>query len=91
MSHRVVHVEGELTPAQRRRKRWGENLSAQLEASGLTVKEFHRLLLAQDVDVSTQAIYSWLKGDTAPRPESQAVIAQVLSTRAHLLFPVVAA
>lgn len=84
-------IEGNLTPAQRRRIRWGENLAAQLEMNDLTVKQLHRCLLDRDVDVSTQAIYSWLKGDTAPRPETQAVLAEVLRTRAHLLFPAAAA
>ena len=87
---RMVRIEGTLTDAQRRRIRWGENLTAQLAACDLTVKQLHRALLDRGVDVSTQAIYSWLKGDTAPKPETQAAIADVLRTRAHLLFPVVA-
>ncbi len=87
----VIHIEGaQLTPAQKRRIQWGHNLRDHLDAHKLTVKQFHRRLLEQGLDVSTQAIYSWLKGDTAPRPEAQAIIAQALSTRSHLLFPVAA-
>lgn len=74
------------TLADARRVKWGENLSDQL--GPLTVKQFHRLLLDAGVDVTTQAIYSWKKGQTAPKPETQAVIARVLGTRPHLLFPV---
>jgi DNA-binding XRE family transcriptional regulator len=85
------HIEGDMTPAKRRRLRWGQNLDTQMKANGFKVKQLHRALLEHDVDVSTQAIYSWLKGETAPRPETQAVIAEVLRTRAHLLFPAEAA
>lgn len=91
MPNRVVHLEGDSTPAQRRRRLWAENLRDQLDAQDVKVKQLHRLLLDNGVDVTTQAIYSWLKGDTAPRPETQIVVAQVLRTKASVLFPVVAA
>jgi hypothetical protein len=88
----VIHIEGELmTAAEKRRRDWGENLAAHLDAQGLTVKRFHQMLLeVPGFKVSRQAVYMWLKGDTAPSPESQAVIAKVLGTRSHLLFPVAA-
>lgn len=70
------------------RARWGENLRHQLDAHGWSVREFQSRLRGTGVDVSTQTIYSWLKGDTAPRPNAQGRIADVLGAHAHLLFPV---
>ncbi len=87
----VIHLDGESTPAQRRRRLWAENLRDQMEAQSVSVKQMHRAMLDEGVDVTTQAIYSWLKGDTSPRPETQIVVAQVLRTKASVLFPVVAA
>ncbi len=87
----VAVVTDDKSPAERRRTQWGENLAEHLTARNLTVKTFHRALLEENVDISTQAIYSWLKGDTAPRPETQVAIAKILFTRPHILFPAAAA
>lgn len=85
----MIHIEGKDMPAAvKRRLRWGENLREQVDANGMTVKQFHAALRVAGVDVSIQAVYMWLKGDTAPRPEIQGKVAEVLGTRAHLLFPV---
>ena len=85
----VIHTDGNAaTPAEKRRKRWGENLKEHVDARGMTVKQFHAALRTAGVEVTIQAVYMWLKGDTAPRPELQGQIAEVLGTRAHLLFPV---
>lgn len=85
----MAQIEGkDMPPAVKRRLRWGENLREQIDARNMSVKQFHALLGTAGVDVTIQAVYMWLKGDTAPRPELQGQIAEVLGTRAHLLFPV---
>lgn len=76
------------TPAQRRRKRWGQNLKAALDDRDLKVRQFQQQLAVNGLDVSRQAIYWWLAGDVAPQAESQSVIAKVLEIPAHQLFPV---
>lgn len=79
-------------PAKRLRVRWGQNLADAMEGNGkMTRKQLQRALEAEGLEVSLQAIGYWLKGDTAPRAHHQAVIAKVLKTRAHLLFPAEAA
>lgn len=78
----------ELTAAELRRACWGRNIAAQLAVLNLNVKQFHRELLQHGIDVTTQAIYAWLNGDTAPRPETQIAIAKVLRVSHSMLFPI---
>jgi hypothetical protein len=87
----VVTIEGNLTPAQRRRRRWGTNLSDTLGARGMTAKLFHKALTDAGLEVTLQAVYLWLNGRTAPRPEHQVVIATTLGVPANVLFPLVVA
>lgn len=77
----------DMTPAQQRRALWGRNINAQLDVLGMNVKQLQRALLAEGVDVTPQAIYAWLNGDTAPRPETQVVIARILRIAHPMLFP----
>ena len=83
----VTVIDCEKDPAKRRRRLWGENLSALLETRGMTAKQFHAALVDAGLSVSQQAMYLWLKGKTAPRPEHQAVISRVLGVPAHMTFP----
>ena len=90
---------GDLTPpAQRRRLVWAGKLSDQLRFVGwvtsdgrLDYKRFQHELAEAGCKVSRQAVSQWLAGETAPSPENQAVIAKVLRTAPHLIFPVEAA
>jgi transcriptional regulator with XRE-family HTH domain len=77
----------ELTPEQRLRLEWAGNLKAELNAKKKTPKSFHLELLEAGLDVTVQAVYSWLAGNTSPSPVNQAWIAHVLQAPAHRLFP----
>lgn len=81
----------EATPAERRRSVWGRNLTELMDLHGHTVKSFHRALLAEDLDVTQQAIYAWRNGTSAPTIEKQVIVARVLKTSVNMLFPPVAA
>ncbi len=83
-THKVIASE---TFAERRRRVWAENLNACLDLHGWTPKRFHRELTAAGVEVSKQALYRWLSGATSPAIDHQIVIAKVLRTTHHLLFP----
>lgn len=87
----VIRIEREGTPAELRRRNWAANLSATLAAQGVTAKGLHGRLVAEGVDVSKQAVYQWLAGETAPTPERQAAIAKALSVPASVLFPIASA
>jgi len=90
---------GEQTPAaQRRRIVWAQKLEEQLRFVGwvknngkVDIKRFHLALQASGGKATRQAVDQWLAGLTAPTPENQAVVAKVLRTAPHLLFPVDAA
>lgn len=90
---KVTHIDEhcEVTPAERRRSVWGQNLTELMDLHGHTVKSFHRALLDEDLDVTQQAIYAWRNGTSAPTIEKQVVIAKVLKTSVNMLFPAVAA
>lgn len=75
------------TREQQLREKWGEALADELAAKTLTPKQFHRLLLDAGADVTLQAVYQWLNGQTAPSPYNQAYCAAVLRAPAHRLFP----
>lgn len=87
----VKSIGDQTTARQRRRIAWAENLNRQLQFVTWTPKQFVHELNAAGLDVSRQAVDCWLRGTKAPSPESQAVIAKVLRTAPHLLFPVEAA
>ena len=77
------------TPAQRRRRAWGRNLTSTLDTRGITPKQLRQLLAAEGCKVSQAAIYQWLAGETAPTPERQVIIGHVLSVPASVIFPIV--
>lgn len=75
-------------PEERLRLVWAQSLREHMEFRRLTVKQL-RLRLAEehDVDVTRQAIESWLAGKTAPRPYYQQAIGAVLDMPARTVFP----
>lgn len=87
---------GEKTPAaQRRRIVWAQKLEDQLRFVGwvkdngkVDTKRFHLALQAAGGKATRQAVDQWLTGATSPTPENQVVVAKVLRTAPHLLFPV---
>ena len=79
------------TPAAERRRRWASNLTDTLRLQDRTPKQFRIALAEHGLEVSMQCVYQWLRGDTAPSPESQAVIARTLGQPPAVLFPVEAA
>lgn len=85
------YIGDQTTPAQRRRLRWAESLSEQLRFVGWTEKQLRHELAASGLRVSRQTVQNWLTGRAAPSPENQAIIAKVLRTAPHLLFPLEAA
>lgn len=69
------------------RDEWAANLRDELDAKGLTVKQFHLALVEAGADVSLQAVYQWLSGTSAPSPYNQSFCGHVLRAPAHRLFP----
>lgn len=86
-----TRIGDKTTPAHRIRINWGESLREQLAFLKWTPKQFRHELSLAGLEVSRQAISQWLAGETSPRPHHQAVIASVLRTSVHRLFPVDAA
>jgi len=91
----VTRIDKEPDAAKRRRRQWAQNLKDALASrpgGEWSPKRFHRevetALEGSGQTITIQAVYFWLSGETAPRPEMQNVIAQVLGIPAHLLFPV---
>ena len=84
-----LQIHGEATPPnQRIRDEWAESLADHLTARGWSRKDLRASLLERGVKVTEQAVGQWLRGETSPRPHTQAVIAAVLGVPAHRLFPV---
>lgn len=52
-----------------------------------TRKALQRALLAVGVDVSLQAMSMWFRGETLPKPTTQAALAYVLGVPHRALFP----
>lgn len=75
------------SPEQQLRLEWARNLKLELGTKKLNVKEFHLRLIEAGADVTVQAVYSWLAGNTAPSPINQAFIAHVIQAPASRLFP----
>lgn len=73
------------------RREWAESLRDHLKARGLTRKQFQQLLAEHDLNVTHQAIGSWLRAETMPRLTHQATIARALKVPVRRLFPVEAA
>lgn len=82
------------TAAQRRRAQWARNLKELLETNARigrtpsTPKQLHQAVVDAGVQISRQAVYLWLSGESAPSVENQPVIARVCGVPHHLLFPV---
>lgn len=85
------YIGDKTSPAQRRRIKWGERLAEQIKFVGWEPKRFRYELAQAGLEVSRQAVECWLAGKYAPSVENQAVIAKVLRTAPHILFPADAA
>jgi hypothetical protein len=76
------------SPAERYRQQCAESLREHMDAVDMTRKQLQSKLAEQNTPVTRQAIESWLKGHTAPRPHHQAAIARILGVPAHRIFPI---
>lgn len=84
----MVHIGEQTGPRQRLRLEWAAKLRDQLAFLDWTPKRFRYELAEAGCKVSRQAVDQWLSGETSPLPHHQAVVARVLRTAPHLLFPV---
>lgn len=60
-----------------------------MEDHEVSRKQMVQALVSMGFPVTEQAVGKWCRGESVPSPSHQAVIAKVLRTRAHLLFPIV--
>lgn len=82
----IIAVGRETDPAKRLRKAWGENIARLRALRGLT-----RADLAQRVGVTEQAVGTWERGETSPRPHLQIAVAAALDCEHGVVFPMRAA
>lgn len=75
------------SPEQQLRLEWAANLRDELKAKKLKPKGFHAALREAGAEVTQQAVYGWLAGNSAPSAINQAYVAHVLRAPAHRLFP----
>lgn len=73
-------------PDARIRRQWAESLRQHLAVRGMTRKQFHLALAQRGLEVTPQAVSSWLTGRVSPRPHAQVVIASVLQVPPRSLF-----
>jgi transcriptional regulator with XRE-family HTH domain len=73
--------DGEDVRIRRVRRTWGRAIAAQRKAIGMTQRQ-----LADTVGVSPQAVGTWERGETAPRPHLQPEIARALGVAWSVLF-----
>lgn len=73
-------------PDVRIRFRWAENLRDAMRDRGVGKYELVERLEAFGIKVTRQAVESWLKGNTAPRPHVQQAIGTVLNMPARTIF-----
>lgn len=78
------------------RRDWGRSIEEFMRAhhdprtrEAMSRKEFQRRLALEGVEVTQQAISSWIAGKSAPRPSVQLAIAKVFRAPHHRVFPVV--
>lgn len=82
----MVTVGREPDPAKRLRKAWGVNIAHLRELRGLTRAE-----LAERVGVTEQAVGTWERGESSPRPHLQIAVAEALDCEHGVVFPMRAA
>jgi hypothetical protein len=94
----TAYIGDQTPPAQRRRIVWAQKLEEQMRFVGWVTdtgkvdhKRLHRAVVEAGGRATRQAVEQWLAGKTSPTPENQAVIAKVLRTAPHFIFPVEAA
>jgi len=73
--------DGSDPAAQQLRRQWGKAIAAQRQALGLTQQK-----LAEELNVTRQAVSAWEGGDAAPRPHIQVAIASALGVAWSVLF-----
>lgn len=71
---------------QNRRRQWAANLRKHV--GNRSVREFRDELAQHGADVALASVYDWLRGDTSPTPEHQAVIGQVLDVEPRDIFTI---
>jgi len=77
----LVNTKALLPDAETLRVRWGKAIARQRTAMGMTQRQ-----LADAVGVTPQAVGTWERGESAPRPHLQVAIAQVLRVEWAVLF-----
>ena len=75
-----------MNPPVELREVWADRLVERMTERGVSVPDLQRLLEAEGVKVSTQAVYYWTEGRYTPRDEYRPVIARVLRVPTHRLF-----
>lgn len=91
MLNPVTKVVGEAAdPELVLRQKWSESLVDHMKAQQppMTSKALSHALADLGVDVSRQAIESWMKGYTSPRPHHQAALGTVFHVPVRSLFPI---
>lgn len=74
------------SPDEAIRRRWGKNLTEQMDAIGMTPKRLVIDLAAHGVDASRSSISQWMRGDVAPQPSKMIALAKALHTSPRLIF-----
>lgn len=87
MSSAIRTIGVEPDPEQRLRNEWAESLRSHMAIKGVSRKQLVHGLAGCGVDVTQQAVGTWLRAEVSPRPHVQAAIAHVLKAPARSLFP----
>lgn len=75
-------------PEERLRLTWAQSLREFMTFRGVNPKQLRqRLKEDHGIEVTRQAVESWLAGKTAPRPYYQQAIGSVLDMPARTVFP----
>ncbi len=86
----VITVGKEPDPAKRFRQHWGRQIALFRKMRGLTQGELvagiNRIGEPFGIHATANAVSKWEIGDSAPRPEFQVAIAQVLETKHSQIF-----
>lgn len=84
----TTYLGGEMTTDQRIRQEWAESLAEHMTHRDMSVKQLVAALAELDVEVTRQAVESWLAGKTSPRPSHQAALGTVFDIPARRMFSI---
>lgn len=92
----VTVIDKTTDPAQRLRNEWAASLREHMDGwfdqstaeTGMSRKRLQAELANLDIEVSFQAVCSWLTGAYSPRAHHQAAISKVLGVPVRRLFPI---